>query len=238
MQNMKSQSNTCVTRLLTMITLFLGIQTVSMSIIIYSIYSIYDTHRHDLNAIGAVPWGDMANNLKEHYMSMDMDTINNIIDNSNNVTLKANLMMHTQGDEIFNNFHEISKKVSKNSDMIDMTRRIIYKINQPVENVRSLLNNDNTGDIKDTIKLAKDISKKIDKFKLNELINALIDLSKKFIDSMTPEMLKEVSSIVHKIDGLMNENNNKLVHDLAEDADHTVQSVNKLFGLFKTINKK
>lgn len=235
---MKSESNPCVTRLLTIITLFLGVQTVSMSIIIYSIYSIYDTHRHDLNAIGAVPWGEMANKLKSHYMSMDMNTINNIIDNSNNLTLKANLMMHTQADEMMTNFHSLSKKASKNSDMIDMTRNIIYRINQPVENVRSLLNNDNTGDIKDTIKLAKDISKKIDRLKLNELINTFIDLSKKFIDSMTPEMLKELSSIVHKIDGLMNNHNNKLVHDLAEDADHTVQSVNKLFDIFKNINKK
>ena len=84
----------------------------------------------------------------------------------------------------------------------------------------------------------QELSHKIDNLEMRELIHVVKQLLEKLLKDLSPETMVQISSIVHKIDSLMNNNNTKLIHDLAEDADHTVRSVNRLFTLFKPINKK
>ena len=232
------EPSNCITRLLTIITIFIAVQTICMSVIIYGVYTAYDRHKHDLNAIGSVPWADMASQLSEQYLAMDKNAINNILVNSKNLTHKANLLVHTKGDRIAENFHDISRKTLDNVDMIDIVRKMLQSLNSPIEELNSLLNHDNTMNIKDIINVIQELSHKMDNLELNELIHVVKQLLEKLLKDLSPETMVQISSIVHKIDSLMNNNNTKLIHDLAEDADHTVRSVNRLFTLFKPINKK
>ena len=232
------EPSSCITRLLTIITMLIALQTASMSVIIYGVYTAYDRHKHDLNAIGAVPWGEMATQLSEQYMTMDKHAISHIIKNSKNFTHKANLLVHTKGDRIADNFHVLSEKTLNNIDIIDITRNMIQSLDSPVKEINRLLSHENTGDIKDIIKVMQVLSHKIDKLELNELITLITQLAQKLMKDLSPETMVQISSIVKKIDSLMNEENNKLMHDLAEDADHTAQSINRIFSIFKTFNKK
>lgn len=234
----EEHKTTCITRLLTIITVLICVQTLSMSVIIYGVYTAYDRHRGDLMAIGNVPWAAMANDLREGYATLDKNTIQTIITNSHNLTQKANILIHTRADSLVENFHTMSVKGIQNMDIVDIVRKMVYTLQSPVKEINDLLDNDSTGDLKETIKLAKDISEKIDEMKLNDLINTMISLGQKMVKELKPEMLQEITSIVHKVDMLINKKNNKLVHDLAEEADHTVHAVNRLFELFKPINKK
>ena len=122
--------------------------------------------------------------------------------------------------------------------MIDIVRKMLQSLNSPIKELNSLLNHDNTMNIKDIINVIQELSHKMDNLELNELIHVVKQLLQKLLKDLSPETMTQISSIVHKIDSLMNNNNTKLIHDLAEDADHTVRSVNRLFTLFKPINKK
>lgn len=231
------EPSNCITRLLTIITVLISLQTISMTIIIYGIYTVYDNHRHDLKALGSVPWGEMARQISEQYMSMDKNAINNIITNSNNLTQKANLLVHTKGDKMADNFHTLSLKTLSNMDLFDITRTLLIDLKNPIHEINGLLNKDNTANIKDIIDLLRSLTGKLDDIQLNELIKTVTDLAQKLMKDLSPETMAQITSIVQKVDSLINEENTKLIHDLADDADHTVQSVNKLFSIFDK-NKK
>lgn len=230
------ETPSCITQLLTIITILISIQTISMSVIIYGIYTAYDTHKHDLRALGAVPWGDMAQDFSSQYKSIDKDAISNIIKNSFNVTQKANLLVHTKADRIVNNLQNVSEKSLKSITMIDTIGNMIHELERPIKTISSFINKNNTRDMKDIIKNTQLLIYKLDTLEADKLIEICIELGKKIISNLSPDNMRKIISIVDKVDKLINEENTKLIHDLADDADHTVQSVNKLFKMFQ--NKK
>lgn len=227
------EAPSCITQLITIITILISIQTISMSVIIYGIYTAYDTHKQDLHALGAVPWGDMALDFSNQYKSIDKNAISNIIKHSLNMTQKANLLVHTKADKIVNNLDNASET---SVISIGYVRTMIRDLEDPIKRINGFVNKDNTHDMKDIIKNIQQLLHKLDDLQIEKLVNICIELGKKLVSNLTPTNIGKIISIVDKIDNLINKENTKLIHDLADDADHTVQSVNKLFKMFQ--NKK
>lgn len=231
-------SKDCVTRLLTIITVFIAIQTISLGVIIYGVYTAYDRHKHDLNALGSVPWGDMANDLKSQYLHMDKNAINNIIKNSHNMTHKANLLVHTHGESIAEEINAVTKKASDNTDIIDLIRKMVYEVDKPIKEISDLISHQNMINIKEIVSTIANLTSKLDEIQLNKLVNIVIEILQKIMKDFTPETIQHISEVIKKMDSLMSEENNQLFHSLAEDTDHTVQSVNKLFKIFESVSTK
>lgn len=227
------EAPSCITQMITIITILISIQTISMSVIIYGIYTAYDTHKHDLHALGAVPWGDMADDFSNQYKSIDKHAISNIIKNSFNMTQKANLLVHTKADKIVNNLDNVSETSVKT---VGYAIKMMQELEDPIKTINSFVNIDNTHDMKDIIKNTQLLIHKLDELQIKNLVNTCIELGKQLIGNLSPTNMGKILSIVNKIDKLINKENTKLIHDLADDADHTVQSVNKLFKMFQ--NKK
>ena len=57
------------------------------------------------------------------------------------------------------------------------------------------------------------------------------------LSQLTPGALQDVQDIIDKLNKFMSNENTKLVHDLAEDADSSVKSINKLFHMFGSVKK-
>lgn len=227
------EAPSCITQLITIITILISIQTISMSVIIYGVYTAYDTHKHDLHALGAVPWGDMAQDFSNQYNSIDKHAIASIIKNSFNMTQKANILVHTKADKIVNNLDNVTQTSLKS---IGDVTKMIHDLEDPIKTITSFVNKDNTHDMKDIIKNTQLLIHKIDDLQIENLVNICIELGKQLVGNLSPTNMAKMISIVDKIDKLINKENTKLIHDLADDADHTVQSVNKLFKMFQ--NKK
>ena len=149
------------------------------------------------------------------------------------MTQKANILVHTKADKIVNNLDNVSQTSLKS---IGDVTKMIHDLEDPIKTITSFVNKDNTHDMKDIIKNTQLLIHKIDDLQIENLVNICIELGKQLVGNLSPTNMAKMISIVDKIDKLINKENTKLIHDLADDADHTVQSVNKLFKMFQ--NKK
>lgn len=228
----------CTNRLLTLILVAISIQTILFIGLALGLYMAYDTHKHDLNALGAVPWGDMADDLKEQYLSMDKNAINDIIKNSKNLTNKANMLVHNHGDVIASDAMSITSKAAKNTDLIDVTRKILFDIQKPVKELGKLITHDNTVDIHTLIKTIRHISSQIDNIEVRKLADTILALLKKILNGLTPDALKSVEQLLKQLNEALKNENINTMHTLAEDTDKSIKSINSFLNLIGNINKK
>lgn len=228
----------CTNRLLTMVLVAISIQTILFVGLTLGIYMAYDTHKHDLNALGAVPWGDMADDLKEQYLTMDKHAINDIIKNSKNLTNKANILIHSHGETIATDAVTITSKAAKNTDLIDTVRKIIFDVQKPVNELGKLITHDNTMDIHTLIKTIKHISSQIDNIQVKNIADTVLALLKKLLNGLTPEALKSIETLLKQLNEALKNDNIHTIHTLAEDTDKSIKSINNFLNLIGNINKK
>jgi hypothetical protein len=228
----------CTNRLLMLIFIAIALQTILVVGLAVGLYIAYDNHKDTFHELGAVPWGNMAQDLKSQYMNMDKDAVNEIISNSKNLTQKANLLVHMHADTVATDVNILTKKAVQNTDLIDVVRTMLYDMKKPINELVQLIDRKNTIDIQSIREMLLKFTSKLDAMQLNRLLGLVETLLKHLEESLTPETFKEIGDIIDKIDGFMNNENSKLVHDLAEDADHSVKSINKLFSLFENVNKR
>lgn len=227
----------CTNRLLLMIFISIAIQTIIYIGIGIGLFVVYDTHRHDINQLGSVPWGDMARDIKTTYLNMDKNAINDILTNSKNLTQKANLLIHTRGDPMLNKIDTVVAKAVRNTDLLDTAREIMYDTKKPLKEIVQLIDHSMTIDVKQIKYYLLQITKEMETIKVNKMIASISKIFKQVEASMTKENMDELTSFLHKFNHLLSQENTKLVHDLAEDADHSVQSINRLFKLFDTVKQ-
>ena len=213
----------CITRLLGVITILLTLQTIFVSVIIYGVYNVYDTHKHDLKAIGKVPWGDMAQKITDQYMSMDVNTFNDILKDSKNATHKANLFLHSDVEQTMQDIDVITKK----------SLHTLESIQAPIKQITAVLSTDNSEHITDIIGLLRSISSRMDQLNIEKFVNTLVFIANILKENTSKENIKHIYSIIYKMDSIMTKKNNKLVHDIVEDTDHTIRSVHKILDVFQ-----
>lgn len=228
----------CTNRLLTMILVAISIQTILFIGLALGLYMAYDTHKHDLNALGAVPWGDMADDLKEQYLTMDKHAINDIIKNSKNLTNKANILVHNHGETIATDAVTITSKAAKNTDLIDTVRKIIFDVQKPVTELGKLINHDNTVDIHTIIKTIKHLSSQMDNIQVKKIADTVLALLKKIMNGLTPDALKSIEKLLRQLNEALKNENINTMHTLAEDTDKSIKSINSFLNLIGNINKK
>lgn len=227
----------CTNRLLLMIFLSITIQTFITCGVGIGLYIAYDNHRSDLNELGSVPWGDMANDLKSQYLNMDKNALNDIIKNSKNITHKANLLVHTHVETLAEDVSEITGKVKDNTDLFDVARVMMYDLKKPIAEAVKLIDHKNTMDLKEMRSILKKLVTQMDAIQINKLIVLIEDVLQGMKDNITPETISDIVNMIDKLNKAFNNKNTKLVHDLAEDADNSVKSINKLFSLFESVKK-
>lgn len=223
----------CTNRLLIMIFVSLTLQTIIAIGLGAGLYMAYDNHRDDLNQLGAVPWGAMANDLKSQYMQMDKNAVSDIMKNAKNLTEKANTLVHTHGEDISSDLNTLTTKAVRNVDMVDMVRKMMLDVNKPLSEIVKLIDHKNTVDIKKLRETLLDFVTELDALHINKLILLSEELVEQLKTSLSPETIQDIGEIIDKANKLMNTENSKLVHDLAADADSSVRSINKLFSIFK-----
>lgn len=228
----------CTNRILSLILIAISIQTILFIGLALGFYMAYDTHKSDLNALGAVPWGDMADDLKEQYLSMDKNAINDIIKNSKNLTNKANMLVHHHGETIAFDAMEITSKAAKNTDLIDVARKILFDVQKPVNEIGKLVNHENTVDIHTVVKTIKHLSLQLESIEVKQLVDTLITLLKKLMDNLTPDALKSIETLLKQLNEALKNENINTMHSLAEDTDKSIKSINSFLNLIGNLNKK
>ena len=157
-----NSSSGCTNRLLTMILILLSVQTLMFLVLAISIYSAYENHREDLHAIGDVPWGKMAHDFHNQYKRVNPTDISAILTNTRNMTQHGNNLLHRHIENILVDTETVIGEAKDNKDIFTQARGIMFKIRKPVDNIAKLVDDDAVVDIHETIKLLRDISKKID----------------------------------------------------------------------------
>lgn len=231
-------TNKCTNRLLSMIFVAISMQTILFIGIAVGIYVAYDNHRGDLNALGDVPWGDMANDLREQYLSMDKNAINDILSNSKNLTSKANLLVHSHAEIIATDTMKITSKAADNTDLVDTVRKIIFDVQKPVDQLKLLINEENTINIKMLINTIKHFTEQLNEIEIKQLSDSIVKLIQKVLEGLNAEALQSLNTLLNELNMALKGDNIKLVHTLAQDTDKTIHSINGLIDLLGTLNKK
>ena len=231
-------TNRCSNRLLTMIFVAISLQTILFIGVAVGLYMAYENHRGDLNALGDVPWGDMASDLREQYLSMDKNAINDILTNSKNLTSKANLLVHSHAVTIAADTMKITSKAADNTDLVDTVRKIIFDVQKPVDQLKLLINEENAVSINTLITTVKHFTEQLDEIELKQLTDNIVKLIQKVLDGLNAEALQSLNTLLNELNLALKGENINLVHTLAQDTDKTVQSINGLIDLLGTLNKK
>lgn len=223
----------CTNRLLTMILILLSVQTLMFLVLAISIYSAYENHREDLHAIGDVPWGKMAHDFHNQYKRVNPTDISAILTNARNMTQYGNNLLHRHIENILVDTETVLGEANDNKDIFTQARGIMFKIRNTVDNIAKLVDDDAVVDIHETIKLLKDISKKIDGMDIKHLGEQILKALKRLLSRVTPAQLKQIHKTLDNLNNIMNASNVEVLTNVLKDADEGYKNVRDFMGLFK-----
>lgn len=229
---MKQREEILITtnRLLAWILVFSAIQCTIIAFFSSMTVVTISDHAPTIQKLGSIQWGDIASDITQRYLDMDKDSINNIIKDTKNFTVQAKNIVSKNGAQIFSDLSRTTRKVSKNVDILDIVRKMLYDLTP-------LINKGNSIDLKATIDKAHAIINKVDAIHINKFITALTAFLEKSTNTMSPEVFKELKFIAAEFHAFLEAENTNLVKNIAKDTDDSLKNFNRLIDAFSRLKK-
>ena len=141
--------------------------------------------------------------------------------------------MHRHIENILVDTETVIGEAKDNKDIFTQARGIMFKIRKPVDNIAKLVDDDAVVDIHETIKLLRDISKKIDDMDIKHLGEQILKALQRLLSRVTPAQLKQIHKTLGNLNNIMNASNVEVLTNVLKDADEGYKNVRDFMGLFK-----
>ena len=201
--------SSCTWSLLVAITVMLGIQTLLASLTVISVYTTYRTHEPTLLIIRETNWSSM------------LDDSSRILHTTNNITQKANRVLHNNGMTI-----------------LDKTSDIVGNIGPITSRLGDIVDDSMTVSVKAVISNLKHLSHTLDRLRVDELINVSIAFVNQTMRELSPEVVDTVMSTIDHVNDVMTAENADSVRDLVKDADVSIRTIDRFLNIIGSINSK
>ena len=201
--------SSCAWSMLVAITVMLGVQTLLASLTVISVYTTYRAHEPTLLIIRETNWSSM------------LDDSSRILHNTNNITQKANRVLHSNGMAI-----------------LDKTSDIVGNIGPITTRLADIVDDSLTVSVKDVILNIRHLSRTLDTLRVDELINVSIAFVNQTMRELSPEVVNTVMSTIDHVNGVMTIENADSVRELVKDADVSIRTIDKFLKIIGSINGK